>query len=142
MLKRFVFASLITAVAVGLGYASESNSKVNIVSNQPASSGKQMYMSYCASCHGVDGRGNGPVASSLKTQPADLTLLRKNNKGRYPSDHVTTVLQSGTSVPAHGTSSMPVWGTIFAQLDGGQQSLTKRLRIANLAEYLKTIQAD
>jgi mono/diheme cytochrome c family protein len=142
MLKRIVFASVITAAAVGLAYASQPKSKVNVIKNEPAGNGKQMYMSYCASCHGMDGKGKGPVASSLKTPPADLTLLRKNNKGLYPSDYVTSVLQTGTSAPAHGTTAMPVWGTIFAQMDGGQQSLTKKLRITNLSEYLKTIQAE
>jgi mono/diheme cytochrome c family protein len=30
-------------------------------------SGKQLYREHCASCHGSDGRGGGPVASSLNT---------------------------------------------------------------------------
>lgn len=142
MLKGIVIASVIAAAAVGWSYGSEANSKVNVVKQQPAGNGKQMYISYCASCHGMDGRGRGPVASSLKTLPSDLTLLRKNNRGEYPTDYVTTVLQNGTSVPAHGSTDMPVWGSIFAQMDGGQQSLTRKLRIANLTEYLRTIQAD
>ncbi|HEV2355960.1 MAG TPA: cytochrome c [Puia sp.] len=142
MFKQVVFASVITTAAVGLLCASQPNSKVNVVSKVPPADGRQMYVSYCASCHGMDGRGQGPVASRLRTPPADLTQLSKTNKGEFPSEYVTSVLQSGTSAPGHGTTDMPVWGTIFAQMDGGQESLTKKLRIANLSEYLKTIQAD
>jgi mono/diheme cytochrome c family protein len=140
MIKRVVLAGLIAAAAVALGYASQSDSKVNVVRNQPAGSGKQMYMSYCASCHGVDGRGSGPLASSLKVPPADLTQLSRNNNGTYPSNYVISVLRFGTTTPAHGTASMPVWGTIFAQMDGGERSLTRSLRISNLSVYLQTIQ--
>ena len=142
MFRRVALASLITTALVGLGYASQSDSKVNIVRHEPASDGRQMYMSYCASCHGVDGRGSGPVASSLKTPPSDLTALSKNHNGEYPSNYVISVLQSGISAPAHGTTAMPVWGSIFAQLDGGQTSLTKTLRISNLNAYLRKIQAN
>lgn len=141
MFKRVIFASVITTAAVGLLCASQPNSKTVVVGKEPASNGRQMYMSYCASCHGADGRGRGPVASSLTIPPADLTRLSKNNNGKYPSDHVVSVLQSGTSTPGHGSAAMPVWGSIFAQMDGGQRSLTKTLRISNLNDYLQSIQA-
>ena len=142
MFWRIVLATLVTAAAAGLGYASGSNSTTIVIGKQPASSGRQMYTSYCASCHGMDGRGNGPLASSLNITPADLTQLSKNNHGRYPEHHVILVLQSGASTPEHGTTAMPVWGSVFAQMDGGQRSLTRALRISNLSEYLKTIQAN
>lgn len=142
MLKRIFFASLIATAAVGAGFASEPNTKTIVIGKEPASNGRQMYMSYCASCHGADGRGRGAVATSLTIPPADLTKLRKNNKGKYPTPYVISVLQSGTSTPGHGTAAMPVWGSIFAQMDGGQRSLTKALRISNLNQYLESIQAD
>lgn len=141
MLGRVFLGTLITAAAIGVCYASQPSSKMDVVRNEPASNGKQMYVSYCASCHGVDGRGRGPVASSLKIPPADLTQLTRNNNGKYPSTHVVSVLQSGASTPGHGTTDMPVWGSIFAQMDGGQRSLTKTLRISNLSDYLQSIQA-
>jgi len=142
MVRRVFMAALITTAVVGLGFASQSDQKINVVAHQPAGDGKQMYMSYCASCHGADGKGSGPAASSLKTPPSDLTQLSRNNKGEYPSNYITTVLQSGASVPGHGTTAMPVWGTIFAKLDGGQTSLTRKLRISNLNDYLRKIQAN
>jgi mono/diheme cytochrome c family protein len=141
MFNRLVLGSLIISAAVGLVYASQSDSKTIVIGNQPASNGKQMYMSYCASCHGVDGRGSGPLASSLQIPPADLTQLSKNNHGKYPSTRVISVLQSGASTPGHGTAAMPVWGSVFARMDGGERSLTKALRMSNLSGYLETIQA-
>jgi mono/diheme cytochrome c family protein len=101
--------------------------------------GKQMYASYCAQCHGLNGKGNGPVASSMKTPPPDLTLLSKNNGGKFPGAHVSTVIESGT-IASHGTSAMPVWGPVLGNMDGGN-ALTKQLRITNLTHYLESMQA-
>ena len=118
MFKRLFFTALAAAVVVGMGYAQQSTSKITIpVKGTPAYSGKQMYASYCAPCHGVDGRGNGPVADSLKVAPADLTVLSREHNGKFPATHVISVLQFGTETPAHGSIEMPVWGPIFGQMD-------------------------
>ena len=69
-----------------------------------------MYVNYCAPCHGVDGKGNGPVAAALKTQPTNLAVLSKNHGGKFPSTHIASVLQFGTAHPAHGSAEMPLWG--------------------------------
>jgi len=55
-------------------------------------SGKEMYTSYCAVCHGTDGKGGGPAASALKTAPSDLTTLTKNNGGKFPLTHTAKVI--------------------------------------------------
>ena len=70
--------------------------------------GKQFYMQYCSSCHGKDGRGNGPVSSHLKVKPPDLTLLKKNNKGIYPTARVISAIDGSHAVRAHGDREMPV----------------------------------
>ena len=103
-------------------------------------SGKQMYAGYCASCHGVNGRGDGPAAVALKSRPTDLTLLSKNNGGKFPSLHVTAVLQHGVTISAHGSSDMPVWGPLLGKMDKASPQ-TSQLRISNLSSYLETIQA-
>jgi mono/diheme cytochrome c family protein len=142
MLKNLSLIVLAAAVAAGIGYAHQSTTNVVIPAGKtPATSGKQMYVAYCAPCHGVDGKGNGPVASSLRQQPADLTLLSKNNGGKFPAAHVVAVLQFGSSNPAHGTANMPVWGPVFANMDkSNAQSDVAALRIANISRYLETLQ--
>jgi len=68
MLKRLLLTTLAAAVAVGIGYADQSRTKVIIPVNKTSpTSGKQMFTSYCAPCHGVDAKGNGPAAAALKT---------------------------------------------------------------------------
>jgi mono/diheme cytochrome c family protein len=128
------------ALAVGMCYANQPNAKVILPVNRTnATSGKQMYASYCAACHGADGRGNGTYAPVLKTQPTDLTVLSKNNHGKYPDSHVAAVLQSGVDVPSHGTADMPVWGPILGKMSQGNQQ-DRLLRISNLSRYLETLQ--
>ena len=102
-------------------------------------SGKQMYGNYCASCHGVNGKGNGPAAAALKTQPADLTGLSRNNAGRFPAAHITTVLEYGVRIQSHGTIEMPVWGPVLGKMDQASPQ-EKMLRISNLSRYLETLQ--
>jgi mono/diheme cytochrome c family protein len=48
--------------------------------------GKWEFQSSCASCHGADGKGNGPVSEQLKVPPPDLTLLAKKNNGGLPHE--------------------------------------------------------
>jgi mono/diheme cytochrome c family protein len=102
-------------------------------------SGKEMFLSYCASCHGKDAKGDGPAATSLKALPADLTTLTKRNGGKYPSDKVTSVLRGQTNLVPHGDQEMPVWGPVFWRMSGGHEELVQQ-RIANLNRYIESLQ--
>jgi len=104
--------------------------------------GREMYVTYCAPCHGMTGEGNGPAAPAFKQAPTNLTLLAKTHGGKYPQDTVRTTLTFGTNVPAHGDVKMPVWGNLFDSLDNGSgESSIPKLRIKNLTDYIKTLQA-
>src|SRR5580704_492964 len=81
--------------------------------------GKGSFVRYCASCHGEDGKGNGPLASMLNPKPSDLTQLAKQNKGVFPALQVADVIDGRKVVQGHGTSDMPVWGERFAQTESG-----------------------
>lgn len=141
MLKPLLLTALAAAVAASVGFAAQPTTAVKIpISDQPATSGKQMFVNYCAPCHGVDGRGHGPVAASLRTPPPDLTQITRRNDGHYPAIHIVSVLQFGTKTPEHGTAEMPVWGPIFAKMNVSDPQV-KTLRISNLSRYLETIQA-
>ncbi len=104
-----------------------------------AASGEEMYVAYCASCHGRDGRGHGPAASALKTIPPDLTALAQHNQGIYPADHVYSVLVGRTRLSAHGSADMPIWGPIFRRMGQGHPS-EEQLRVTNINKYLESLQ--
>jgi mono/diheme cytochrome c family protein len=113
--------------------------RIPVKAVSPAS-GKDMYMSYCAVCHGTDGKGGGPAASALKIPPTDLTLLTKTNGGKYPALKVTSTIRGETALPSHGSKEMPVWGTLFWSMSSGHQSEVQQ-RVVNLTHYIETMQA-
>ncbi|HSE91027.1 MAG TPA: cytochrome c [Candidatus Binatia bacterium] len=105
-------------------------------------SGQQVYMQYCASCHGKEGRGNGPVSPYLKIKVPDLTVLQKNNKGIYPMGKIMSAIDGSRIVRAHGDREMPVWGEIFRKEAEAAKytELTSLLKTKMIAEYLATLQ--
>jgi mono/diheme cytochrome c family protein len=101
--------------------------------------GPDLFRAHCAACHGPDGKGNGPVAAALKTKPADLTILSKNNGGKFPTERVQKFISGDdASLQSHGSREMPVWGPIFHQIEEDQDFGTVRLQ--NLIKYLETVQ--
>ena len=102
-------------------------------------SGKQMYKEYCASCHGVDGKGRGPASPFFRKPAPDLTRLSKRYTGKFPVEYVAAVLRFGPGLAAHGSSDMPVWGPIFQYLDQYNEAAVRQ-RIKNLCDYLESIQ--
>jgi hypothetical protein len=80
------------------------------------------------------------VAGVLKSPPTDLTALARANKGKFPDVHVIAVLEFGSSLPAHGTGQMPVWGPLLGKISN-VRSQEAQLRINNLCRYLESIQA-
>lgn len=110
-----------------------------VKATSPAS-GKEMYTTYCAVCHGTDGKGGGPAASALKVPPADLTTLSKSNGGKYPALKVTSAIRGESDHPAHGTKEMPVWGSLFWSMSHGHEGEVQQ-RVANLTQYIESLQA-
>jgi mono/diheme cytochrome c family protein len=107
----------------------------------PSMSGRDIFRYYCASCHGRDGRGTGPLAPELKTKPANLTKLTASNRGTFPDERVKAFITHGRAdAPAHGSPDMPVWGPIFQAVD--PSDAVARARIDNIVAYLKSIQAS
>ncbi len=103
------------------------------------SSGKDMYIAYCASCHGQDGMGNGPAAPALKMKATDLTLLAVKHGGKFPDAHIAEIIKGDSLTAAHGNKDMPVWGPIFRTL-GRHDPAQEQVRIRNLTTYLESIQ--
>ena len=136
--RVLVLCCALTALC-GLGVAQKTDVVTIHAPHTSATSGKEMYLAYCATCHGKEGKGDGPAASALKVPPADLTTLSKRNNGEFPSVHVVNLLTGSNGVAAHGSKEMPVWGPVFMAMEH-QHTSAARLRIANLAEYIKSLQ--
>jgi mono/diheme cytochrome c family protein len=100
--------------------------------------GRDLFATYCASCHGVNGRGNGPAAEELRRRPADLTQFAKQNGGVFNGARMHSIVD-GRAVKAHGTLEMPVWGDAFKWREGLPEEAIKA-RIEALVRYLETIQ--
>lgn len=144
MAKRILQVSVLGAISLTFfACAAYGQSQTKEVKKEPigmtsAASGSEMFNSYCAPCHGKDAKGNGPAATSLRNPPANLTQLAKKNNGKFPADHVASVLRKGVS-GAHGSSDMPVWGPLFSSVSGGDDSIIQ-MRISNLIHYLESLQ--
>ena len=119
----------------------------SIAAAQDTDLGQSMYMQYCATCHGEDGAGAGPLTELMIEKPADLRLLAENNvqaPGEFPMLHVLHVIDGRTGLRAHG-GSMPTYGDVF---DAGAEPnrleygalLETRGRILSLALYLESMQ--
>ena len=79
--------------------------------------GADLFRAYCASCQGVDAKGNGPTASALKTKAPDLTPLAKKNGGTFPAARVRKTITGEDVIASHGSREMPIWGPIFHQME-------------------------
>ncbi|HEV7235914.1 MAG TPA: cytochrome c [Ktedonobacteraceae bacterium] len=101
--------------------------------------GPDLFRAYCASCHGLDAKGAGPVAPSLKATVPDLTLLERNNRGQFPAARVRQIIMGDDVVAAHGSREMPIWGPIFHQVEGDMD--WGNVRLENLVKYLESIQS-
>jgi mono/diheme cytochrome c family protein len=133
-------------------------SSLATASDKVGDAAKADYVAYCASCHGVDGTGNGPLADTLKIRPADLTVISKKNDGHFPYTLLRKTVEGRELglARAHGPREMPVWGPIFSQESetpvpgggGGDYSgsfaqcvnLAARARIMNIVDYIESVQ--
>jgi mono/diheme cytochrome c family protein len=106
-------------------------------------SGAGLYLKYCASCHGVTARGNGPVAGSLRKPPADLTQLARRYGQPLPKERLAAFIDGREALAAHGSREMPVWGeTLYAgeRPDTPARDAARSGTIRLILEYLETRQ--
>jgi mono/diheme cytochrome c family protein len=99
-------------------------------------SGETLYRAHCASCHGLDGHGDGPVAASLKVEVPDLTRLARRQGGRFPAEQLRRIIDGRTTLPPHGTRTMPVWGQAFSS----EQQANRLIDL--LVQYLQSMQTQ
>ncbi|MDQ2095470.1 c-type cytochrome [Rhodalgimonas zhirmunskyi] len=137
-MKRMSFATLVFAVTSVL--------VAGPLAAQDAGEGRVLYERHCAACHGIDAKGNGPMAPVLVVQPVDLTTLAQKNDGAFPLLRVVKRIDGRDPLVSHG-SPMPVYGDFFEgddtalKLSTGQPIMTSRA-IADLVAYFTSIQAQ
>jgi len=116
------------------------------VNQQSLDAGKHLFIKYCATCHGREAKGDGPMAAALKTKPPDLTQLAKRHGGSFPYVDVLDILDGTAPYPAHGNAEMPAWGQTFQSDEPGasgsaMEQAAVRGRLMLLTDYLRSIQA-
>jgi mono/diheme cytochrome c family protein len=104
-------------------------------------SGAYAYRTYCASCHGADGKGDGPLAVNLRFQPPDLTLIAKRNGNEFPAEKIQRIVDGRKPLAGHGGPDMPIWGDAFRNAETGYEDARVKEKIRLVVEYLRTLQA-
>jgi hypothetical protein len=122
------FMLLLVSTACRVGFAAEIQDS------------KLLYMQYCSACHGEQGHGNGPVSRYIAVKIPDLTLLKKTNRGVYPSDQVLSAIDGRRDVRAHGDRQMPVWGEVFTIEERKYPERSAGLKAKLIADYVATLQ--
>jgi mono/diheme cytochrome c family protein len=136
MVRHIFVAAVIVALSAGGGLNAQTKVKKVPMKRTAASNGKQMFDSYCATCHGKDAKGGGPAASALTKKPADLTHISTRNGGTFPDVKVKRYIEGLDEVPAQGSRDMPMWGELFRSMD----RQTAEIRVQALNDYLKSLQ--
>lgn len=136
--RRLSTLAAVGALLAGLLVPASASAQETLKQSIP---GGELYRTYCATCHGTAAKGDGPLASSMRRRPADLTEIAKRNGGEYPAELVFRTIDGRKPVRGHGGPDMPVWGDAFERArDGGDTERVKRM-IQSLVDYLESIQA-
>lgn len=135
-MRTLIWALLIPVAAFAAENTDQQSKKIEITYSL---SGPEMYKTFCASCHGTEGKGNGPAAAALKTAPADLTTLAKKNGG-FPRDRVRNAIEgkNAKELAAHGSREMPIWGDVFRGIANDNAAIT--YRVTTLTSYVESLQ--
>ncbi len=131
-----LFFVLFFAFAQMAGKAASPTNKLPVPT--PATSGEEMYASYCAECHGRDGKGFR-YTKAHQPRPTDLTTLARKNNGRFPYGLVRDSIRGEGHERAYGPGEMPPWGDLFRYVGSGSEAEI-RVRIDKLTEYIRSLQ--
>lgn len=100
--------------------------------------GAEIFTDYCAPCHGLRGRGDGPVAPALRFKVPDLTQISKRAGGKFPTARIRAVIEGDETVSGHGSREMPIWGPVFHQIAADQD--LGAVRTGNVTSYIEALQ--
>lgn len=130
----------LSAVLILAGAAAIS---AGLVQAQNAEVGSEYFGQYCATCHGADAKGDGPMTQMMTVSVPDLTQLSANAGGKFPMLDVIHIIDGRTGLRAHG-GPMPVYGAVFRSESGGPGTDADVLhglgKVLSIAYYLESIQ--
>lgn len=136
VVRAFSLAWALAGVLAGQHLLKERPETTRLI---PSVEGSDLFRTYCATCHGMDGKGGGPMAQTLTARVPDLTHIARRNHGTFPLERVERIISGEEDTTrAHGSREMPIWGPIFSQIEFDLD--LGRVRIRNLAKYLESIQ--
>ncbi len=115
----------------------QGENETSFIADDADISGAEEFIRYCSVCHGLDGKGTGALAKSLKKPPADLTQIKKRNNGNFPFSKIARMIRDGGNIEAHGNTDMPAWGEVFRD---HVDPIMSRALIFELTLYLEEIQ--
>jgi mono/diheme cytochrome c family protein len=147
-MRRILAAFVLVGLAPGLAACGGGRAPEPAPSPPPdavlAELGREVFLRRCASCHGEDGRGDGPVSGALRTPPADLARIAARRGGAFPKGEIARFVDGRFTVQAHGTREMPVWGERLGEQipEAGVSEEVVRGQIGVVVEYLQTIQVS
>jgi mono/diheme cytochrome c family protein len=104
-------------------------------------SGEDLFRRFCASCHGIEGRGDGPVAASFRVEVPDLTQTARRMHGADARERIVRIIDGRYIIGAHGTRLMPVWGEDFSRIEIGNPDAERssQMIIERLADYVTSL---
>jgi mono/diheme cytochrome c family protein len=144
-LRGTALAVGLASLVLGLAACPERTARTAAAPAGEGGPGRILYLTYCQSCHGVTGRGDGPVAASLRSQPADLTQLWKSYGTPLDRKRLVEYIDGRWLVGAHGPREMPIWGHEFFEdappMAPGVEGVKRHL-IEVLVGYLETLQTE
>ncbi len=128
---------LLSVVVLGIAFSASATAQIF-----DQYSGEETYFRFCASCHGEDGHGDGPVSAGLRITVPDLTSLRKRQGDEFPDTLLRRIIDGRDIVIYHGTRYMPVWGYEFWVQEGADEAAQASVDIiiGNLVDYIESIQ--
>jgi mono/diheme cytochrome c family protein len=131
-MKKLAMSSILCLI---LGIAAETRA-ANVAE------GRAYYLRYCASCHGQNADGLGPVAPALKVHPPDLRRLSERYGTPLPAKRLEQYIDGREMVAVHGSRTMPVWGRRFEEAWTAKRAGEPEMKdqISRIVEYLDSIQ--
>jgi len=140
MRRRLLALALVTGA--GIAVAAPAHAQAPAPGSPIATvSGSYTFRTYCASCHGIDAKGDGPLADSLRFRPPDLTLIAKRSGGEFPFEDVVRIVDGRKPLKGHGGPDMPIWGDAFRNSADGYEEASAKAKVRSVVEHLRTIQA-